>query len=63
MIAVADAVFSTFAVSTYEQPGIEIRNIEYVSYALMDAKMHSVTKRWLKKGVSHEKLCLGFRIN
>ena len=30
--------------------------------ALMDAKMDSLTKRWLKIGLSHEKLCLGFRI-
>ena len=53
---IADADFSTFAVSTCEQPGIEIRNIEYVSYALMDAKMH------FKKGLSHENVCICYRI-
>ena len=59
---IAEAVCNSFDVSSSEQPGIELQNIEYVSYPLMDAKMHCLTKRWTKKGLSHEKLCLGYRI-
>ena len=53
---IADAVCNSFDVSSSEQPGIELQNIGYVSYPLMDAKMHCLTKRWIKKGLSHEKV-------